>query len=208
MTTPKAIIGSYADPKTEGTKEPEIIDKRPAPVATPERNIATGIREDLEQEVKKSEDVVTKIKDYKEILKEANIDLSEAMAIVDDILTNGYYEEIIPLTKNITVTLRTRTQSDYLRYHRALEMYSPRYQDELQEIARRYCLAGSLVRFGDKEFTHADNPRSKEAGDFFDARLEWIEEQSDQIINLLQAKLYQFDSKIMTVMSEGVVENF
>jgi len=203
------MIGSYEAPNKDDTiEEAKIVDRRPTPEATPARSMAEGISEDLEQENTKTGDIVENIKNYKEILKEAKIDLNEAMGIVDDILSNGYYEETLIITKSVSVTFRTRTQSDFLRYYRALEMYSTRYQDELQEIARRYCLAGSLVRFGKQEFKHTDKPRSDEAAKLFDVRLEWIEDQSDRIINLLELKLHQFDSKVMTVMSEGVVENF
>ena len=200
------MIGSYSKPDEDG--EIKVLDKREPQAPTPERTMATGIKEDLASDVAKTEKAVEKIKDYKEILKEAGIDLNEAIAIVDDILTNGFHEETLLLTKNASVIFRTRSQADYIRYHRAVEAFNPRYQDEMQEIASRYCLAGSLVRFGETLFEHPQTPTADKAVALFDARLDWIEAQPERIISLLGIKLNKFDIKIQTVMSEGVIENF
>ncbi len=198
-------IGKYGPP--DGTTETGS-EKTKAP-NTPVGAIAQGIEEDLSHDVKETKAQAEKAKTYLEILKDNNVNEDEAQAIVDDMMTKGYYTEDVQITKKITATFRTRNHNDYLRYHTALQMLNPKYRQEEDEIALRYCLAGSLVRFDKTEFTHppakADEDTIRKS---FDIRLEWIEAQPERLTALLAVKLNRFDQKIAVVMSEGVIENF
>lgn len=203
MTTTR--IGNYAPPAGADNKETE---KAKAP-NTPAGAIAQGIEEDLSHDVKETKVQAEKAKTYLDILKDNNVEVDEAQAIVDDMMTKGYYAESIQITKRITATFRTRNHNDYLRYHTALQVLNPKYRQEEDEIALRYCLAGSLVRFDKTEFVHP-GPKTPEdeVRTSFDNRLEWVEKQPERLTALLATKLNRFDQKIAVVMSEGVIENF
>lgn len=171
--------------------------------------IATGIKTDLEEDVKENKVREQKAQSYLEILKGSDIDVNTAQTIVDDIMTKGYYSEDIQVTKRITATFRTRSHNDFLRFNTALQILNPRFKQEEDELAIRYCLAGSLERFDKTTFDHPVNKtENTEAQKMFDARLDWIENQSERLIALLAVKLRAFDQKVMIVMSEGVAENF
>jgi len=205
MAESKPLIGSYSAPDDD-----EIVDKtKPAPPSAA-RSVADGIKEDLALDIKETAVTTKKTKDYEEILKEQGISLNEAKSIVDDMLTQGYYEERIKITRSITADFRTRTHADYLRYHNALEALNPRFEEERNELALRYCLAGSIARFNKSKFEHP-NPLKAENGEInaaFDERLDWIEKQPERLVALLSSKLNAFDRKVALVMSEGVIENF
>jgi hypothetical protein len=199
MEASKPIVGSYSNPDAEG------------PVTTTAaKALVDGIESDLGQQVEEDTLTVEKAKSYEEILKEADISVEEAQVIVDDILMKGYYEETYKVTNRISVTLRTRSHADFIRYHLALEANNPKFMDEMQEIALRFFLAGSLVRLGDTVFNHPDRDKATDdqLHDAFDKRLRWIEKQPERVIALLADKLNKFDKKVAVVMSEGVVENF
>ena len=192
---PQPKIGSYK-------KQPEV--------QTPAKSLVEGVQADLGQQIEESKDIVEASKSYEEILKEAEISLDDAQSIVDDMLLQGYYEESYPLTKRVSVTFRTRTQADYVRYSIALEAISPKFVDQLQELMVRYFLAGSLVRFGDQNLPYPDRTKEnlEKVNDAFDKRLEWIESQPERIVALLAQKLNKFDKKVAVVLSEGVANFF
>jgi DNA-directed RNA polymerase specialized sigma54-like protein len=210
--TKQPLIGSYSNPdQSEGPKEsavPNIIDKREK-TASPATHMHEGIQEDLKQGIEQSTDGIEKAKTYEEILAENDIEKTTAQAIVDAILTEGYYEETLQVTKSSSVTLRTRGYEDYKRYLRALEFINPKYVEEQTEIQIRYFLASSLVAFKGTAFSHAPpDAEEQEREDAFNVRMVWISRQGERVINLLANKLTKFDRVVSIVMSEGVVENF
>jgi len=166
-----------------------------------------GIQEDLRESLENTQGVTKKAQTYEDILKERDISLDKAHAIVDQMLEKGFYEETFPIKlpapAPITVTFRTRLHSDYVKFLRALEVYMPKYMEEQREIQTRYFLAASLVQYKGKRFkTGADADKE------FEDTLTWIEAQPERLIFLLANKLHAFDLQIQAVMSEGVVENF
>lgn len=199
------VFGAYRDPSK---KNPVIAESRPTP-NTPAKALTEGLQEDMQKDIEQTKETTIKAKGYAEILEEAEISLDKARMIVDDLLTKGYYEEDIQITKSSYVTLRTRTHADYRRYLRALEAVNPKYIDEQQEIQIRYFLAASIVAFKGQAFSHPKPSAGDTAiEDAFDQRLEWITNQPDTLINLIAVKLSKFDRMVKVVMSEGVIENF
>lgn len=207
MSSPAPVIGSYRKPavasdvRPDAMTEPQIIDNR-LKVESPSRSLTEGVQEDLKSSIDRTKDAAEKAKTYSEILSERDIPLSKAHAIVDAMLEKGFYDETLEVTKAITVTFRTRTQADYIRYLRALEVYNPKFVEEQQEIQIRYFLAASLVAFKGHVFTHTD------AEKLYELKLAWLEKQPERLVSLLASKLNKFDQRIQVVMSEGVVENF
>jgi len=199
------VIGSYKNPKDKAPVE----DKRAVDVSAT-KALAEGATSEMTRDVADAEDPIEKSKSYDEILSENDISHIKATAIIDDMLTRGYYEEDIVITKTAFLTLRTRTHADYRRYLRALEMINPRYTDEQREIQMRYFIAASLVSFKGRTFEH---PEAKVGNDrvvekAFEDRLTWISAQPEMVVTLIAVKLNKFDRMIGLVMSEGVVENF
>jgi hypothetical protein len=215
MADQAPIIGSFRNPEAKSgvveSPDPAIVERKKTE-ATPTKSMSEGIQEDLQQGVDETKAQAKKAQSYEEILAEASIQVSEAHSIVDDLLTNGFYEETLQVTKNVSVTFRTRSHKDFLRYTRALEILNPRFVEEQQEISIRYFLAASLAGFKGEKFKHPtalpNNENEKEVEDAFSERLDWVERQSERIINLLAQKLHVFDTKIATVTREGVIENF
>jgi len=195
-------IGNYAPPD-------EIkVSAVPTPT-TPSGAVAKGIEADLEDDIKENIGREAKNRTYIEILKDSNVTVDEAQVIVDDLMTKGYYSEEVQITKKITATFRTRNHNDYLRYSIALQLLNPKFRQEEDELALRYCLVGSLVRFNKTNFAHpVTKTPPEEAQRMFDERLDWVEAQPERLTALLSVKLRRFDEKIMVVMSEGVAENF
>ena len=196
------MVGSFKDPSKKN---------QPAetPANTPASKLAEGVQLDIKKDVEDNKNTVTKAQGYQEILAEAEISVEKAHVIIDDLLTKGFYEEAMNVTKTATVTFRTRTQYDYRRYLRALEVVAPKYIDEQQEIQLRYFLAASLVEFRGQRFEHVKpSARETDIEDAFEKRLAWLKDQPDTLITLLAVKLSKFDRMVKVVMSEGVIENF
>lgn len=194
-------IGNFQDPTQKNeTKK----------VETPASRMVEGIQTSMESDLPSKEADLKKAKDWKEKLSDAGVSLEKAHAIIDDLLTVGHYAESYNLTKRITVEFRTRTQADYKRYLRAVDIINPRYNDDLSEIATRYFLAASLIRYNDKTWEHPDPTKDGTAkvDEAFEERLDWVEAQSGHLITLLSQKLRSFDENIALVLSEGVIENF
>ena len=195
MTTP--MIGSYRNPSKEQS-EPK----------TPSQSLAEGVQEEIKDSVALTDPITKKALSYEEILSKKEISLAKAHAIVDAMLERGFYEESLKVTQTVSVTFRTRTHNDYVRYLRALELFSPKYIAEQNELQIRYFLAASLAAFKGKTFSHPKISDTDASDEAFSERLTWVTQQPESIVNILASKLSKFDDTIHTVMSEGVVENF
>lgn len=201
-------IGDFKDPDE---KEDESIQGERKGQETPAKRMVDGIQANMETMVSTRENSAEKAEDWRDRLKSKGISLEKAHSIIDDLLTKGYYEESFDITSRVSVTFRTRSQYDFQRYMRALDIVNPRFNDEMQEIAMRYFVAASLVRFKDKEFEHpelagAEGKASVDAA--FEERMDWVEKQPAQLVVLLSQKLHAFDEMIAAIFSEGVIENF
>lgn len=187
------MIGSYKNPKE----------------LTPAQNLVEGVQGEIKDSMDAAAPVTELAQSYETVLASKKITIAKAHSIVDSMLEKGFYEEVMPVTKAVTVTFRTRTHNDYIRYLRALEMFNPKFAEEQAELQLRYFLAASLVAFKGVVLKHVPANADPDAvASAFDSRLEWIEKQPERVINLLATKLSKFDDMIHTVMSEGVVENF
>lgn len=149
------------------------------------------------------------IEDYRAFLKEQGISEDEAQDIVDNLFTQGYHEEVVPITKRVSAVLRTREHGDTLRLQMALEMNRPIYSHSMEEVMARYNLAASLARFNDKVFSHPERGATKEDIEkMFDERLQFVERMADPAFYRLSAALARFDRKVASCLREGVAENF
>lgn len=155
------------------------------------------------------DDVLLPVKDYRKFLKDNDISEEEAAQIVDDLLTKGFYEETIPLTRLTTLRLRTRLQQDSMRLQTSLQIRRPIYESALNEIITRYNMAASLAAYKDNTFEFpTTNTEQKKVDDLFNERLDFVECLPEPVFMAIQNKLARFDRKIALVFREGVVENF
>jgi len=203
------MIGNYRRPQAKPSKSTAAASAPEKPAENSTSQLVEGVTTEFKHELSEGKKSASKVKSYKEILKDSNISDTEAQSIVDDMLTKGYYEKIINVTKTTTATFRSRSQSDYKRYLRALDAFSPKFSDDVTEIQQRYYLTASIVTFKGLKFQHVDNPKLEdEVEEAFNKRLAWVEALPEQLFLLLVGKLAYFDNTIAIVMSEGVVENF
>lgn len=149
------------------------------------------------------------IEDYQAFLKEQGVSENDAQKIVDDLFTQGYYEEKVQLTKRVHAVLRTREHCDTLRLQMALELHRPIYTHVMQEIATRYNLAASLSHYYENTFAFPEgNTNKDDIEKMFDVRLLFVERMADPAFYKLSVLLAAFDRKVAAVMREGVAENF
>lgn len=200
-------IGNFQDPDAVTTESADNSSK--GKPSTPNRSVVEGIQHSLKKSVSQQQNTVEKATSWKERLREKDISLDKAHTMIDDLITKGFYEESFPITSRISVTFRSRTQYDFQRYLRALEVINPRFNDELHELASRYFLAASLAHFGTTSFDFPDIKESRARVDAaFEKRMDWVESQPGHLVILLTQKLNAFDEMLATVFSEGVIENF
>jgi hypothetical protein len=190
-------IGKYSKPQ----------GSLPAAPPTPAKAVAEAVEKGLEKDVAATEDGTEKALTYEEILKEEGIDISEARAIRDALLVDGYYAEDVKITDNTTVRFRTRNYADYVRWTKAMETERPAYVDEKSEITLRYFLAASLERYRDEAFDFpTGSPKDEETA--FKARHERVLKFPEPVVELLGRKLNRFDTKVRICLNDGAVESF
>lgn len=209
---PAADAANVVDP-TPGVQSAQPVEglsvsTPPAQPATPRKAVADAVTQDMARTTSEGKELENRVLSYREMLEAEGINLAEAERIVEAILIEGVYTETVFLTKNISVTFRSRTQGDYQRYLHALEVHQPRYQSEQNEILLRYTLAGSLVAYRGRTFVHPPQGELKAANDAHEERLAWIAEQPEVLIRTLNAHLYKFDRKVLACVREGMIENF
>jgi len=149
------------------------------------------------------------VKNYRTFLKEQGITEEEAAVIVDNLVTKGFHQEEMRLTKKVSVTLRTRRHEDGLRLTAAMRIQQPIYNDAIDELTTRYNMAASLVKYGNDVFEHADRDADEsKQEELFDQRLKYVEKLAGPVFTIISTKLSRFDWKVMAVMQDGVAENF
>jgi hypothetical protein len=165
----------------------------PPPEAGPELSTAEAAARDL--------NFLTPAERYRERLKQMKIELKEAEAIYDGVLTKGYYEEYVRLRGNNRAVFRTRMYEDHLRLQTVLEMQKPQLAISQDELITRYNLASSLYEWEGKPLKH-------DTDEEFDAVMKIVKKFPGPVFTVLSRELAKFDSKVMAVFDEGADENF
>lgn len=211
----KASLGSFIPADT--AKRPPRQEAPAAPLPEPPAIDASAIPETPEEKRAQQRiemldsmgEELEAVENYQEFLEKNGLTVDYARDVVDALFTDGYYEETVPVTKRLSVTMRTRAHDDTLRLQAAFEVNRPLYQNAADEMTARYNLAASLVRIGDKQFPVASaTAPKKEREDAFDTRLQYVERLSSPVFYRLTQLLARFDQKMTLIMREGVAENF
>jgi hypothetical protein len=155
------------------------------------------------------EKVLSKEEQYEKNLVEFGITLRAARAIMEQMVTKGFYEEDFKVGP-ITCTLRTRVYEDLVRTQRLLEVERPEYASAVQEMLNRYNTAASLVRYGEYTFEHPDamvaTEEDLEAA--FDKRMHFVKRLPALISVKVMQFSYEFDRKMIAVFGEGAPQDF
>jgi hypothetical protein len=155
------------------------------------------------------QDAMLPVENYQEHLKQYGISEEKAARIVDDLLTKGFYEEDFPISKRVSLTLRTREHRDTIRMQIALQVQRPLFTDTLNELVSRYNLAASLSAYnGTSYYFPSLEDEDEKADKLFDVRLKAAEHLPAAIFSMATMLLAKFDRMILAVMCEGVAENF
>jgi hypothetical protein len=208
----RPTIGDFRS--TENNK-PRTSPAQTPTVATPPPNTAvsdnseekdvevelTPDEEKVKQALTDDSDFLSPAEKYRENLKKMKIELKEAEAIYDGVLSKGYYEEYIRIRGNNRAVFRTRTYEDHLRLQTILEMQKPQLAISQDDLITRYNLAASLYEWNGKQLKH-------DTDDDFDTVMRMIRKLPGPLFTVLARELSKFDAKIMTVFSEGAAENF
>lgn len=184
----------------------------PAPAQGTEEKPTADIRVEVDEpkpeavaeavaEATKDLDFLTPAEKYRERLKQMKIDLKEAEAIYDAVLSKGYYEEYVRLRGNHRAVFRTRMYEDHLRLQTILEMQKPQLAISQDELITRYNLAASLYEWNGKPLKH-------ETDEDFDAVLLLVKKLPGPLFTVLSRELAKFDTKVMAIFDEGADENF
>lgn len=183
------IIGSFRTtannaPREASTPASEVSAAPPAP-----------------PEVKPEEPKLTPAEQYAKLLKENDIELKDARAIVDEVIVGGFYEESFKIAGR-KVTFRTRTYADQLRVNKALELENPTHAVTYNDIVVRHNLAASLAEWAGNKYPVARNEEE------FQQKLDGLKTFSAPLINLLSNQLAKFDAKMLVIFSDGCLDSF
>lgn len=146
---------------------------------------------------------------YEEQLKEVGVTKEQAAAIVNSIMTKGFWSEEVKLTSTIRVRFRTRSKRDTMRAQNYVEAQRPSYDAHYADLMTHHLLAASLEQVGKDQFEHPGRKASgEEVEKLFTDRFVYVETLADPMYRLLARKLGVFDQKVAAVLQEGTVENF
>ncbi len=139
---------------------------------------------------------------YEDRLAENKITPAEAHAIIDAVITKGYYEKTYQVTKTVRVTFRSRTMGNQEKLLDDLEQRQLGYKASIDTHIAKHNLAASLVALG---------PKGKETR--FDAEelettLKFVSALPMPYYVMLLQKLGAFERLLFTVMDAGAIENF
>lgn len=196
MAIPRPVIGDF--------RGADQNKPRAAPQPPPEEKAETPVDPSTQGEgdtTLKTADFLTPAERYRKILLDYKIDIKQAEAIYDSVLSKGYYEEYIRIRGNNRAILRTRMYEDHLRLQTVLEMEKPQLALSQDELITRYNLAASLWEWNGNKLEHGTDEN-------FDKIMDLIKKLPGPLFSVIARELSKFDAKIMAVFSEGAEENF
>jgi len=138
-----------------------------------------------------------------------NLTSEEAAKILDQVITNGMYEETYKMGRMV-VRLRTRTTSDADRVIEAIQDFKPETNGTLSHLIARMNLAASISKFGDKQFNFtAPNDGDQEVLELeFTERYNFLSNVPSQIFFALTQILERFDRRVQLACDPRAIENF
>jgi hypothetical protein len=188
-----------------------------APVAQ-EEDLDSNIEvTQLDEEATQLQDMLEKMEaprrtprqQWQEELEFDNLPPNVAAAILDEVITNGMYEETYRIGK-LVVKVRTRNTSDADRVIESIQDFKPETSGTLSHLIARMNLAASISKFGEREF----NFTSPEGGnrdlleEEFSERYNFITNIPSQLFFSLTQVLEKFDRRVQLACDARAIENF
>lgn len=198
------MIGQFSGPP--GNAPRVALQRKETPVTPSEKQEAASPAASTTTTKSREE----KYADFLKGLEEAGVTPVEARTIMDEILEKGYYTSTHQV-RGKDIVIRSRNYSDTLRTQRFLEVESPTYAMNMDEIIMRYNTAASLVRFGEHTFEHPEDKKeytNEEVEAAFDVRRKFIERLPSIMVGKLNTMVYNMDMKLAAVFAEGAPEDF
>lgn len=144
---------------------------------------------------------------YKRRLKLADVSEAQAMAVVDAVLSKGYYEEYVFLLGK-RATFRTRVYEDSLRLQTDLERNAHlQLRISQSELISRHNLAASLYEWRGEPVSH-EGKNAEERDAAFNKIMDWIARMPTPVVQMLYESLAKFDQRISVIFSEGCTDIF
>ena len=200
------MIGQFSGPQENAPrtalrrKDAESIDESPAQETETE-----------ETEISKKPRTPEAIqKEFLEGLEEVGLEPERARAIMDEVLSHGYYTESHSL-RGKPLVVRSRSYRDTLRAQRFLEVENPTYAASMDEIVMRYNSAASLVQLGDRTFDHPEDREdatNEQVEAAFEKRRRYLETLPSILVGKINTIVFNMDVKLSAVFAEGAPEDF
>lgn len=189
------------------------------PVGIPEdskKSVVAPVVEDKPKRTRKSskqepifEQPEDKVLTYAERLKEFNVTPEQAIAVIDDLISNDKYTETVKLSSKLNVVFSTR---DVRFSHYLTQKLDALTKEELgmfSQLSSEYQVAGSLDKYGTQELpllSAALDDKIWEEN--LNIRIKFVKALPNPAFLALTRKLAMFDMKMNMIMSEGYEENF
>jgi len=202
------MVGQFSGPQTNS---PRVAPLQRKEEEKDQEEAGEVSEKDIQKSIIDAKKTAEEIhKEYLEGLKKVELSVDRARALMDEMLEKGYCTETHNWRQNTKVVIRTRNYQDTLRTQRYLEVESPTYAANVDEIIMRYNTAASLVQYGDHAFEH---PEDTEASDekverAFDQRLKFVERLPNVVMGKLSTLVHNMDVRVAAVFAEGAPEDF
>jgi hypothetical protein len=200
--------------KIEAQMTPPPAAPTPAPEGAPSKEDATKALSDL-AEALRPPTPEEKAKRYLEGLSAVGVTQGEARAILDAVLFNDYYEEIVEIGRGVVAVIRTRTYTDTQRMLRMAEAEAPQIPRHYNDILARCNVAASLVEYNKERFSVPVKTEGMTRDAFkkleeeaFQDKLEYLMNLPTPVVTKLIYHVSRFDEKILAVFEEGAPEDF
>jgi hypothetical protein len=169
----------------------------------------------VSDDVKKKDESLTPAERWQKNIAAAGLTEDQANAILDETLTNGYYQRAYPLFRGrLSVTLRTRDLYALQRSANAIDKLRNPLDITVSQIMYRLNLAASISKWGPpgKEIILEQPPLNADVAlveKAFQARLDFIDKAiGAPLVPSVYDCLTHFDKITAAAFSEGASENF
>jgi hypothetical protein len=209
-------MATVDDPVSIGNFDKPVVSRpgpgEPAVSASPTEAVLKGAEARLDADAKKDEEALQPMETYADRLKDVGLDATKAAKILDEILLKGFYVHTYPITKTLSVQLRTRSSRDTKRIQEILDREKPAFDHHYHESLTRMLLACSLQKLGETPLSHPEKGKKTPNDDIeqmFQDRINYVDNQvPDPLLRVLFQKLWKFDRMITVALEEGAIENF
>jgi len=135
-------------------------------------------------------------------LKELGMTKQDAYDVVEAIFTRGEYREVVPVRKDLSVTLRTRTAREEMRLKEELIRAGDMAVWERNYLVQVHNLATSLVSLGETVVTDAATDVA------YKERREFVLNLPAMLMDVLIRNLATFDMKVMVSCQDPLLRDF